>query len=229
MASAAQGTPVGAAPAEIGILGGTGPLGRGIAARAARAGVDVRIGSRDADKAARVVAELIEAGAPAERLQGGANQEAAAAPLVVVSLPAAGALAGVTELAARLADRVLLSAVVPLGFDDDGPHLRDVPAEGSMAEALAAAAPTARVVAGLQAVSAVSLRDPAADLADDVPLCADDHEALADAAGLVTALGLRPVAAGPLRLSRTLEALTPLLISVNQRHGSHAGIALTGL
>lgn len=216
-------------PAEIGILGGTGALGRGIAARASRAGITVRVGSRDAERAVGVVEDLVAAGGDAGRLLGGTNAQAAAADLVVVSLPAAGAVAAVADLADHLEGRIVLSAVVPLGFDDDGPHLRDVPSEGSCAQALAAVVPAARVVAGLQAVSAVTLRDPDATLEDDVPLCGDDEEAVQVVAGLVAALGLRPIAAGPLRLAATLEALTPLLISVNKRHRSHAGIALTGL
>lgn len=227
--TAPEGTDVAAAPATLGVLGGTGALGRGIAARAARAGIDVAVGSRDPDRAAAAVAELVEAGGDPQRLHGVANAQAAERDLVVVSLPAGGAVAAVGDLAEQLEGRVLLSAVVPLGFDDDGPHLRDVPTEGSCAAAVAAAAPKARVVAGLQAVSAVNLRDPDRDLPDDVPLCGDDADAVASCAGLVAALGLRPVAAGPLRLAATLEALTPLLIAVNQRHRSHAGVALTGL
>lgn len=217
-------------PEEIGILGGTGALGRATAARAAAAGVRVLLGSRDAEKAARVAADLGErlGTEAAARVRGVANAEAATAPLVVVSLPAAGAVGTVADLADALVGRTVVSAVVPLGFDGEGPHLRDVPVAGSVTQALAEVLPRSHVTAALHGVSAVTLADLDRAMPDHVPVVGDDPEALAETAALVEALGLRAVTVRGVRLAASVEALTPLLIAVNQQHGGHAGIALTG-
>lgn len=226
-----EATPVRPCPSEVGVLGGTGKLGRGLVLRLALAGVTVRLGSRDADRAA-ARAEELGAKLPAEaaaRLQGVSNEDAARAPLVIVAVPAEGALQLLGGLHDALRDAVVLSTVVPLAFDGAGPHLEVAPDGRSFAEQLADVLPEPRIVAGLHAVSSATLGRVERELVDDVLLCGDDEDAVATAAGVVETLGLRPVAAGPLRLARSLEALTPLLIAVNQRHGVHAGVALTGV
>jgi 8-hydroxy-5-deazaflavin:NADPH oxidoreductase len=217
-------------PAHVGILGGTGKLGRGLARRWRRAGVSVTLGSRDGDRAARTAADLVaEFPTSGATLTGASNAVAAAAPLVVAAIPFAHARDTVADVAEPLAGRVLLSAVSPLAFDDAGPHPTAVEGASSAAALLAGAAPDARVVAGLHTVSSASLSATDRELDDHVLMCGDDDDALAEAAAAVAALGVRPVVAGPLRLAATLEAMTAVLIGVNQRHRVHAGIRLTGL
>lgn len=216
---------------HVGILGGTGKLGAALARRWAAAGLDVVIGSRDADRAASRSADLRE-GLPhgAGALTGGTNADAAGAPIVVAAIPTEGAEELVATLADRLAGSILVSALSPLAFDDGGPRPVSLEA-GSAAQLLAAAAPAARVVAGFHTVSAVSLGDLGAPLDEDVLLCGDDDEALRQVAALVDdhLEGARAVGVGPLRLAGTLEALTAVLIATNRRHRVHAGVRVTGL
>lgn len=214
----------------IGVLGGTGKLGRGLALRWARAGVPVVLGSRDAQRAAAAADQVRDALGHDAPVTGAGNVEAAALELVVAAVPAAGATELIGGLAEPLAGKVLLSAISPLRFDDDGPAPDPAPDGTSAAEALASAAPQATVVAGLHTVSSAVLGDLDHDVAEDTLLCGDDDEALERARSALTAIdGLRPVTVGPLRLARTLEGLTAVLIATNRRHRVHAGVQVTGL
>lgn len=218
-------------PLRVGILGGTGKLGAGLAQRWARAGYAVTIGSRDAERAASRAAEL-RAGVPdaAGTLEGAANAVAAKAPLVIAAIPAEGAEELIGEIAAELDGAVLVSAVSPLRFDKQGPAPDVVEGAASAAEALSLRAPGARVVAGFHTVSAVSLAELDRPVDEDVPLCGDDEDALAlvvDALGHLD--GARPVVVGALRLAPILEGMTAVLIGVNRRYKVHAGLRVTGL
>ena len=68
------------------------------------------------------------------------------------------------------------------------------------------------------------------DLDEDVLVTGDSKDAKRGVAELISLIdGLRPVDAGKLEVARLVEGLTPLLISVNIRHKTHAGVKLTGL
>jgi 8-hydroxy-5-deazaflavin:NADPH oxidoreductase len=220
------------AAGPIGILGGTGKLGSGLALRWATAGVPVTIGSRDAARAAARAEELrghLPAGAAS--IDGVANADAAALPVVVAAVPTEGAGELVGELAEQLDGAVLVSTLSPLAFDGRGPRPGSADGAASAAELLAARAPGARVVGGFHTVSAIPLRALDDDLDEDVLLCGDDDEAVAQVAALVDEHlpGARAVHCGPLRLAGTLEGLTAVLISVNRRHAAHAGVRISGL
>jgi 8-hydroxy-5-deazaflavin:NADPH oxidoreductase len=217
--------------ADVGVLGGTGKLGSALARRWAAAGLTVTIGSRDPARAADRAAELgSDLPAGSGTISGGSNADAARAPVVVATIPTEGAGELVAPLATELAGNVLVSTLAPLEFDGEGPTPGRIEA-GSAAELLAAAAPSARVVAGFQTVSAVGLGHLGDDLDEDVMLCGDDDDALAAVAGLIDdhLPGARAVGVGPLRLAATLEGLTAVLISANRRHRAHAGVRVTGL
>lgn len=213
----------------IGIVGGTGPLGRGLAARWARAGYPVHLGSRDPQRAVEGVERLVAEGAPAERLTAGDNAEvAAAADVVVVAVPYAAQQAALEPLAEVIGERIVCTAVVPLAFDDRGPHLQVVGA-GSAAAECARALPRARIVAGFHAVSSKRLRAVDEPVEADALLCGDDEEALAVVARLADAVdGLRGVVVGPLRLAAQLEGQTAIVLSYNLREKAEAGLRLVG-
>ncbi|WP_052667926.1 NADPH-dependent F420 reductase [Nitriliruptor alkaliphilus] len=217
---------------SIGILGGTGKLGAGLALRWAAAGLPVTIGSRDPERAAKAASDLRAALPPGSAsLEGAGNAVASGHPVVVAAIPTDGAADLVAGLADQLAGTVLVSALSPLAFDGRGPRPATVDGAASAAELLATTAPGAKVVAGFHTVSAVTLRRADEPLDEDVLLCGDDEAAVA----VVTALvddhleGARAVHCGPLRLAATLESLTAVLISVNKRHRSHAGLRVTRL
>ncbi len=233
-APAGGGRPVG--DLLVGILGGTGPQGRGLAVRWAAAGQRVLLGSRDADRAVEVAAAVATrataaAGGGEVWVQGGANADVAgAADLVVVAVPFAGHAELLTELAAPLAGKVVVDCVVPMGWDELGAHVLEV-AEGSVTQQAAALLPDSTVVGAFHHLSAVSLEDLSQPTLDgDVMVVGDDRAAMDLVQALAGQLpGLRGVYAGRLRNARQVEALTINLVSVNRRYKTHAGLRVTGV
>jgi NADPH-dependent F420 reductase len=211
----------------IGVLGGTGDQGRGLAWRLALAGLRVIIGSRDAGRAAAAAATV---GEPPQ-VTGAANQDAAqAADLVIVAVPWDGHRELLAGLAGSLAGKVVVDCVNPMGFDHRGAYPLPVP-EGSAAQQAAAVLPDATVVGAFHHVSAVQLLDPeVTDLGQDILVLGDDRPAtdLVQAlAGLLP--GARGVYAGRLRNCGQVEALTANLVSVNRRYKAHAGLRITDI
>ncbi|HEX6988377.1 MAG TPA: NADPH-dependent F420 reductase [Bacillota bacterium] len=227
---AAAGAPAADRP-RVGVLGGTGELGLGLAGRWARAGVEVVIGSRDEHRA-REAARSLAALPGATAVEGLTNPEAAAAAeVVIIAVPAAAQPAVLTEAAAHLRGKIVVDATVPLAAGD--PTRLDPPPEGSAAQRadrILAAAGGARVVSGFHTVPARLLQDLDRKLAMDVLLCGDDDAAKARVAELARIIGLRPIDCGPLTQAATLERLTPLIIGISKRYRRrHVGLTFTGL
>ena len=213
----------------VAVLGGTGPQGRGLARRWASAGVSVVIGSRSAERAAEVAAELAEA--TGGDVQGAANHDAAArCDLAVVAVPYDGHADLLRLLAGPLAGKVVVDCVNPLGFDQQGAYALPV-ADGSAAQEAAAILVDSTVVAAFHHVSAALLDDPEVSSVDtDVMVLGDDRDATDLVASLADAVpGMRGVYGGRLRNARQVEALTANLISVNRRYKAHAGVRLTDI
>ncbi|MEV4546665.1 NADPH-dependent F420 reductase [Nonomuraea wenchangensis] len=208
---------------SIGILGGTGDQGKGLARRFALAGHPVLIGSRSAERA-QEAAGTIGAGA-----SGAANADVAKeADLVIVAVPYEGHKALLESLRAELAGKIVVDCVNPLGFDKQGAYALPVE-EGSAAQQAAAVLPDSRVVAAFHHVSAVVLLDPAVDKVDlDVLVLGDDREATDTVQALAAVIpGVRGVYGGRLRNAHQVEAFTANLISVNRRYKAHAGLRIT--
>ncbi|MGZ4650252.1 MAG: NADPH-dependent F420 reductase [Kineosporiaceae bacterium] len=218
----------------VGVLGGTGPQGRGLAVRLAAAGQRILLGSRDADRARGVAADVAgrassAAGGAEVAVQGGANVDVAgAADLVIVAVPFSGHAATLAELATPLAGKVVVDCVVPMGFDELGAFVVDVP-EGSVAQQAAALLPDSTVVGAFHHLSAVLLEDLSRPTIDgDVMVVGDVREATDLVQALAGRLpGMRGIYAGRLRNARQVEALTINLVSVNRRYKAHAGIRIT--
>ncbi|HEX2075398.1 MAG TPA: NADPH-dependent F420 reductase, partial [Geodermatophilus sp.] len=198
----------------VGVLGGTGPQGRGLAVRLAAAGQRILLGSRDADRASEVAKEVAEraAGIAADgavvSVEGGSNAEvAAAADLVIVAVPFAGHAATLAELATPLAGKIVVDCVVPMGFDKQGAYVLDVP-EGSVAQQAAALLPDSHVVGAFHHLSAVLLEDLSRPVLDgDVMVVGDVREATDTVQALAGRLpGMRGIYAGRLRNARQVEA-----------------------
>jgi NADPH-dependent F420 reductase len=216
----------------IGVLGGTGPQGSGLALRWAAAGLRVVIGSRDAGRAENLARELAErAGVAVDAVTGTDNAQCAArAGIVLVAVPWDGHDALLTALRKSLADKIVIDCVNPLGFDGRGPYPLGVE-EGSAAQRAAALLPDSRVVAAFHHVSAVILADLSITQVDcDVLVLGDDRAAVDQVRTLADAIpGVRGVYGGRLRNAGQVEALTANLIAVNRRYRTHAGIRLTAL
>ena len=213
----------------VSILGGTGALGRGLAVRLARSGYPVVLGSRDAERARAAANELAGAIGAEARIDGAANEEAAAAgEIVLLATPWDESGASIAALAPALAGRLVVSCINPLGFDRQGPHGLTV-AEGSAAEQVAALLPASTVTAAFHHLSAPSLANLDKDLSgEDVLVCGDDPAARARVVELAAAVTGRPgVDVGALRQARVLEPFTAVLIAVNKRYRTRAGVLLT--
>jgi NADPH-dependent F420 reductase len=219
--------------APVSIIGATGALGFGLAVRWGRAGVPVVIGSRDAGRAAEA-ARRAGAAVADGAFEGLENAEAATrAEVVVLAVPFRSQSETLTNLKGALrAGQVLVDATVPLAAAVSGRATRMLGVwQGSAAQQAQEMAPDGvRVVSALHTVSAATLSDLDHALDEDVLVCGDDREAKQQVAALVDRIvGLRAVDCGRLEMARIAESLTALLISINVRHKTHAGIKITGL
>jgi NADPH-dependent F420 reductase len=213
---------------KIAILGGTGNEGPGLAARWARAGHTIVIGSRSAERARAKAAELAAVTGRPE-ITGGTNREAAAAgDVVVLALPASGLASTLPDLGDGCRGKVVVSTVVPLAFG--GPRLWAPPAAGSAAEEAQTLLPASRVVAAFHHIAAHELSDLDRPIDCDLLYCGGDDDAKDTVAVLARALGLRALDIGPLSNAGPLEAITAVLATVNRRYKrKNAGIRITGL
>jgi NADPH-dependent F420 reductase len=211
----------------IGILGGTGPAGRGLAVRLSQAGYTVLMGSRDAARAQAVATEL--GGLATAPIHGASNEDAAGAELVIVATPWESAVETVTALREPLAGKVVISMVNAL--TKRGREMVPLfPARGSMAAEIAAALPHSRVVGAFHHLPASAMEDPESGLDADVVIVGDDPTARQEVVALTNAMdGLTAVEAGSLALAGTVEAFTAVCISVNIRHKAHSYVRLMGL
>jgi hypothetical protein len=220
----------------VGVLGGTGPQGRGLAVRLAAAGQRILLGSDDADRAAEAALELAvraqsAAGGAVVSVQGGSNVDVAgAADLVIVAVPYAEHAATLAELGAALAGKVVVDCVVAMGVDELGPYALDV-AEGSVAAQAAALLPDSFVVGAFHHLSADLLEDISRPTLDcDVMVVGDVREATDTVQALAGRLpGMRGIYAGHLRNARQVEALAVNLESVDRRYRVRAGVRVTGV
>ena len=211
---------------SVGILGGTGPQGRGLARRLASAGHPTVLGSRSAERATETAVAI-----GIDGVTGGSNDEAAAADLVIVTVPYEGHADLLTSLAGQLAGKIVVDCVNPLGFDAQGPYALAV-ADGSAAQEAQRILPDSTVIAAFHHLSAVRLEDPDVhEFDEDVLVLGEDRDAVGTVIELAAAAlpGGRGVFAGRLRNARQVEALTANLIAVNRRYKTHAGLRLTEL
>lgn len=213
----------------IAILGASGQQGAGLAARLARAGYEVVIGSRDATRAEEAAKKL--AAESGGQLRGATNMDAAnAGNIVILAVPYAGQLATAKEIAPAVEGKILVDVTVPL----KPPKVARVQLpEGGSAVAIVQQelGEGVRVVSAFQNVSAHQLADLDDEVDCDVLVTGDDVAAREEVCGLIRAIGMRGIHAGPLANSAAAEALTSLLISINKRYKvkNGAGIRITGL
>src|SRR4051794_40837398 len=219
-------------PDPIPIIGGTGALGYGLGVRLARAGQPIVIGSRKTERAQEAAERLRRDVADAE-IEGLENGEAAGrGPVVFLAVPFRAHSETLTNLKEALTEgQLVVDTTVPLAAAIAGKATRTLGVwQGSAAEQAQEMVPSGvTVVSALHSVSAPALAgdDP---LDEDVLVCGDRKADKRRVAQLIQLIeGLRPVNAGPLETSRIVESLTPLLIGINSRYKTHAGIRIMGL
>jgi NADPH-dependent F420 reductase len=218
---------------QVTILGASGALGFGLALRLGSAGVAVVVGSRDAERARQTAARLRER-VPGGTFDGDANGPAAGrSDVVLVCVPFRNQSETYTNLKEHLREgQLVVDATVPLAAAVSGRATRMLGVwQGSAAQQAAEMVPAGvRVVSALHTVSAATLSHLDAPLDEDVLVCGDRRADKQAVAALIRRIeGLRPVDCGRLEQARIAESLTALLIGVNARYKTHAGVRLTGL
>jgi NADPH-dependent F420 reductase len=204
---------------RVAVVGGTGPFGKALAARLHASGLDVVVGSRDAERAAAVAVEI--------DCVGETNGEACRdCDFIVLAVNAHAALDTARELREAIGDKPVLSVASELRVSKAGvfPSLDAL----SLAERIQAEL-GAPVLAGLHSLAAASLA--ATEPPDeDAFVCGDDPDAKSLALELAERLTSgRALDAGPLASARALEGLTAVIVNLNRRYKGHAGIRVTGL
>jgi len=213
---------------KIGIIGGTGREGRGLAVRWAKGGREIFIGSRDAQRGRDRAAELSEE--HGVELRGGTNREACEfADIIVVSVPYSGHRSTYESIRPHVGNKIVVDITVPL----QPPKVRSVHLpEGQSAalEAQAVLGDGARLVAALHHISSDHLNDPDYEFDSDVLVCGNDKEARAIVIDAVADMDFRGVDAGVLRNSIALESMTPVLLHINKHYKCvGSGIRITGM
>ncbi len=211
----------------LGFIGGTGPEGLGLAARFAAAGEEILIGSRSADKAVEASKKIKEK-LQLARVRGVENNEAIEkSDIVFLTVPYKAQEEILKPLRNSLKNRILVHVVVPITFEDGIP--KALLLATSAAEEAQKIAPDAKVVSTLKDVSAMSLLE-LKGLDCDVVVCSDHQDAKERVMRLVEKIeGMRALDGGPLRNSRTLEAITPLLLYMNKRYGARTCLKIRGI
>jgi 8-hydroxy-5-deazaflavin:NADPH oxidoreductase len=215
---------------HVGILGGTGPAGRGVAVRLADAGLRVTIGSRDAERAAAVAGEVLERWPALDlALDGSDNAGAAACDLVIVATPWDSAVATARSLREPLRGKVVVSMANAL-VKEGREMLPLIPPRGSVAAAVQAALPESLVAAAFHHLPASEMENLESGLESDVLVCSDHPEATAATAALLEKMaGLRPLDAGSLSQAAAIEAFTAVCITLNIRYKAHSTLKILGL
>jgi NADPH-dependent F420 reductase len=214
---------------QIGIVGGTGPAGRGLAVRLAAAGDRTVIGSRDPTRSRSIAAGLVESW-PEHHLSitGVSNEEAAGCEVVVVATPWDSAVPTVKPLAPALSGKVVISMANAL-VKEGREFLALLPPRGSVAASIQAVLPESLVSASFHHLPATEMETLTTPIAGDVMVCSDHAEATALTVALIDRIeGLRGIDAGSLAQAAPIEAFTAVLITVNIRHKVHTTVQLAG-
>ena len=217
----------------IPIIGGTGALGAGLATRWAQAGAPIVLGSRSAERAEEAAAKLREK-VPGADVRGLENGEAAReAEIVFLTVPFRAQSENLNNLREALQPgQILVDCTVPLAAAVSGKATRSLGVwQGSAAQQAQEMVPDGvTVVSALHTVGAPTLADLDAELGEDILVCGDRKADKARVARIIELIpGLRAVNAGALEMARIVEQLTSLLISVNVRYKTSAGLRITGL
>ena len=217
---------------SIGIVGGTGDLGRGLAVRLAKAGHPLIIGSRNAEQAVSsaeaVSAVLADRGIAHPAISGADNVATAQqGDIVFVTVPFGAHQPTLESIRDAVQGKVLVDVTVPLV----PPKVARVqlPAEGSAGQiAQALLGEAVHVVSAFQNVAAAHLQADM-EIPCDVLVTGNDKPSRQTVIDLIESMGMRGFHAGLINNAAAAEALTSILININKQYKTHAGLRLTGI
>ncbi len=213
---------------KIGIIGGTGPEGLGLAMRFAKAGDRVAIGSRSQERAEEAERKVKKA-LPEAKVRGLVNAEAVEQTEVVfLTVPWDAHQSTLENLAEAIGDKILVDVVVPMLFDRGQPKAILVD-EGSAAQQARAVARQAKVVSAFHHLDGTDLQKVERPMQGDVLVCGDHRGAMKKVMALVERIEyVRALDAGGLSNSRYLEEWTVMLLHLNRIHKAHTGVRIVG-
>jgi len=217
---------------SIGIVGGTGDLGRGLALRLAKAGHPLIIGSRNAEQAVAsaeaVAAVLAERGIAHPAISGADNAATAQqGDIVFVTVPFGAHQPTLESIRDAVQGKVVVDVTVPLV----PPKVARVqlPTEGSAGQiAQTLLGEAVHVVSAFQNVAAAHLQ-AVMEIPCDVLVTGNDKPARQTVIDLIESMGMRGFHAGLINNAAAAEALTSILININKQYKTHAGLRLTGI
>jgi hypothetical protein len=215
---------------RIGILGGTGPAGKALAARLASVGFDVVIGSRSKYRAMETVDNLLEQWSDRRLpISAAENRGAADTDAVVIATPWDGATQTAVSVEGKLRGKVVVSmanALTRIGKE----FQPLVPPRGSVAASVQAAVPGCLVAAALHHVPAKELGNLNAPIESDVLICSDHASALDVTSEIVAKIpNMRPLNAGELAMATPIESFTAVLLQLNLHYRTRVAVKLTGI
>ena len=203
---------------KVAVVGGTGSFGQAVAKRLVDAGVEVVIGSRDAERAREAAASLGAEGAANEDAVGGVD-------LVLLAVKAEAAVATARDLRQTIGSTPVLSVAAELSFGPGG--VRPTAEASSIAQRIQDELDSP-VAAGLHSLAAANLSEAPPE--EDALVCGDDQAAKEFALDLAGRLvSGNAIDCGPLASARALEGMTAVIVNVNKRYKAHAGLRVTGL
>jgi len=214
----------------LGVLGGTGREGSGLALRWAHAGYEVIIGSRDAARAQAAADAINDQLGRDGVVHGCTNLEAARdCNIAVLTVPYAAHSSTLASIREALAGKILVDVSVPL--DPKGRRRVNLPPGGSAgAEAQALLGDAVRVVSAFQNIGFHQLREFDAPIDCDVLVTGDDAQAKQQVIELARAIGMAAFDAGPIDNAVVAEALVSALIHINAKFKvTSAGIRITSV
>jgi 8-hydroxy-5-deazaflavin:NADPH oxidoreductase len=215
---------------KIGVLGATGPAGKGLAARLADVGHEVLAGSRDKAKAEAVVADLQERwGERCTSITGTDNRGACDAPVVVLAVNADAALATAKDFADELDGKIVVSMANNLVRN--GTEFNAVlPPHGSLGKEMQAMLWRSQIVTAFHLVPAAEFADLDKVMESDVVACGDDDAARATLMTIIESIpDLRAFDGGSLENAIGMETFAAVLLTINIRHKVRAGLRLSGI
>ena len=214
---------------KISLLGGTGDIAEGLVLRWSKAGHEIFIGSRSEEKAQGIAAEYIEklnALGIESKIHGMPNADAAKnSEVIIISIPPEYAASTIEGCRDNITDQIVVTPVVSMKKEGKT-FLYDPPSQGSSADEIKSVLPeTAKLVSAYHNLPAKELANIDEDLDYDVVICGDDEEAKEVVKNLTEEMkNLRVLDAGPLAVSPMIEAITPLIVSLNVRLKKHFSV-----
>jgi hypothetical protein len=207
---------------KIGIIGGTGGMGKGFAIRWC-INHDVLVGSRDASRAASSAEEYTKIAKEAYgqingTISGNDNSSVAKeSDVLILSIQYENIDSTCSQLLPQIKDScVVISPIVPMIKTDVGfefiPIKENKPFSYQLVEKYMK--DKTKLVSAFHVISEKKLANPSLNLDYDIFVCGDDQNSVNVVNGLINEIkGLRPIYLGPGSLSYMAEISTPLLLN----------------